>query len=108
MKNGFDPCHPRLSVAPLIGGPRHARAKLALSTLYRTHRRYGPLFVCRNRRDVLFFYVGQRRLGKVRIGLVPIKTRKVLLQPWLLEHLAVSRLDLLAHLARVFKEQSFE
>src|SRR6476619_3441145 len=107
MKHGSDPRHPRLSVAFLLMiSSREIRG--ALSTLYRTHRRYSALFVRRNSRDVFLFYVSQRRLSEARIGLVPIKTRKVLLQPWLLEHLAVPRVDFLPHLARIFKKQTFE
>src|ERR1043166_895564 len=89
-------------------GSRHARAKWALSTLYRTHRRYGPLFVRRNRSDVLPLDVRQRRVSEVRIRLVPIETRKVLLQPRLFKYLAVAGVDLLPHLARVFEEQALE
>ena len=79
-----------------------------LSTLYRTHRRYGALFVRRNCGDVLLFNLAQQRVTKIRIGLVPVEAREILLQPWLLEYLAVPRVDLLAHLARVFDEQTIE
>src|ERR1051326_2881624 len=80
----------------------------ALSTLYGAHRRYGPLFVCRNCSDVLLLYVGQRRVSEVWIGLVPVETRKVLLQPRLFKYLAMTRVDLLSHLARIFEKQAIE
>src|SRR6185369_8376875 len=83
-------------------------AGVALSTLYRTHRRYGALFVRRNRGDVFPFYVRQRRVSKIRIRLVPIEARKVLLQPRLFKYFTVTRVNLLAHLARVFEEQTVE
>ena len=55
------------------------RDLVALSTLYRTHRRYGALFIRRNGGDVFLFYLGQRGVREVRIGLVPIEARKVFL-----------------------------
>src|ERR1043166_9305100 len=100
--------HLRLSAAYLFGGSRHARARRALSTLYRAHRRYGPLFVSRNGVDVLLFNVRQRRVSEVWIRLVPVETRKVLLQPRLFKYLAVTRVNLLSHLAGIFEEQAFE
>jgi len=81
---------------------------LALSTLYRAHRRDGTFFICRNRGDVFLFNLRQRSVREVWIGFVPVETRKVLLQPRLLEHLPVPRVDLVPHLTHVFDEQSLQ
>src|SRR6185369_8946891 len=81
---------------------------LALSTLDGTHRRYRAFFVGGNGGDVFLFHVGQGRVGEVWIGLVPVETREVFLKPRLLEYFTVTRVDFLAHLARVFEEQTFQ
>ena len=89
-------------------GPVTRGLSWALSTLDCAHRGDGTFFVSRNRREVLLLVLSQRGVGEGRLGYVPIKTRQVLMQPRLLEHLAVSRVDLVAHLAGVFEEQTFQ
>src|ERR1043165_7149958 len=103
MKNGLIRLHPRLQICVYLW-PRHARLGWVLSTLYRTHRRYGPFFVGRNGGDVFLLHVTKSVVSEVGIGFVPRKAREVFLEPRLFEYLAVTRVDLLSHLAGVFKE----
>ena len=57
MNDGVIRIHPRLQIC-VYPWPRHAGPEWALSTLYRTHRRYGAFFVGRNGGDVFLFYFG--------------------------------------------------
>src|SRR5262249_7717419 len=103
MKNGLIRIHPRPQICVYLW-PRHAGPGLALSTLYRTHRRYGAFFVGRNGGDVFLLHVTKSVVSEVRIGFVPGKAREVFLEPGLFEHLAVTRVDLLSHLAGILEE----
>ncbi len=92
----------------LFFGPGTRDPGLALSTFYRRHRRYGFLFVSGDDHKVPLLNRAQTGVGETGIGFVPVKAREVLLGPGIFENLTVTRGDLVAHLAHVFKEQALK
>src|SRR5207244_8534365 len=85
-------------------GPGTRDPTWALSTLDRAHRGYGFLFVGGDDRDVSFLDGAEGSVGIVWIGFVPVKAGEVLLRPGVLENFSVAGINLIVHLANVFKE----
>src|SRR6476660_2455537 len=82
--------------------------KLALSTFDDARGAHRLFLIRGDGCDVRLLHRTERGIGIVRVGFIPIEAGKILLQPRFLEHLAATRVNLLAHLTGVLDKQTIE